>query len=273
LLNTSESIKDLEVPEGRKLLHDFFHERRLRHLLELRTLLDCWRLCRKGTEIQFGDGRRVQFDTYLGAKLGTRVFFEEIVSKYYYNFNLGLVYIGAVIMLATVGLYLLGFSFWYPLAGFAVEAFFMLALAVITAYSPSDDGPNTSQSNALSETLLTSINNTVREMTNAVSDLFRLISQSDIRQDVLLTRLTDHLSKLNADNFRQYSETLEHTNAIIGEFVVSVQDMNRSIVAERTQFFQGVDRMLAGMASPATPLQSDRTPDAADRPSPFMSKV
>lgn len=248
MLNTSETIKDLEVPEGRKLLHDFFHERRLRHLLEVRTLLDCWRLCRKGTVIQFGDGRRVQFETYLGTKLGTRVFFEEIISKYFYNFILGLVYAGSVIVLITVGLYLFGYPFWYPLGGFALEAMFLLSMAVVTAYSPYDEGANTAQSTVLTETLLTSINNTVREMTNAVSDLFRLISQADIRQDVLLTRLTDHLSKINAENFREYADSLDRTNAVIGEFAASVQDMNQNLLDERAQILKGMERMLAGIS-------------------------
>jgi hypothetical protein len=264
LLNTSESIKDLEVPEGRKLLHDFFHERRLRHLIELRTLLDCWRLCRKGTELQFGDGRRVQFETYLGTKLGTRVFFEEIVSKYYYNFIVGLVYVGSVIVLIAVGLFMLGFPFWYPIAGFTLEAFFLLTLAVVTAYSPSEEGTTLTQSAALSESLLTSINSTVREMTNAVSDLFRLISQSDIRQDVLLTRLTDHVSKLNAESFRQYADTLEQTNTVISDLASSIQSVNRTLLEDRRLMLERIDRIAASNA----PLPVGTVSTAALSPSP-----
>lgn len=213
--------------------------------------------------IQFGDGRRVQFDTFLGAKLGTRVFFEEIVSRYYYNFVLGLVYIGSVIVLIAVAMYLLGYSFWLPLGGFLIEACFLLALAIVTAYSPYEEAASASQSAALSESLLTSINSTVREMTNAVSDLFRLISQSDIRQDVLLTRLTDHLSKINAENFRHYSDRLDHTNELISEFITSVHDMNRNLVEERSQVLLGMTRLLEALPVERKTVSSNKEPGEA----------
>jgi hypothetical protein len=219
VLDTSETIKDLELPEGRRMLHDFYHDRRLKHFIEFRTLLDCWKLCRRGTEILFSDGRRVRFETYLGTKLGTRVFFEEIVSRYYYNFIQGLVYAGAVLVLIGIGLYLVGFPITYALTAFAIEALFLLMLAFVTAYSPVDDVLAQPGAMALPETLLSSINSTVREMTNAVSDLFRLIAQSDIRQDVLLTRLTEHLSKVNAENVRQYAERMEELTAALTTYV------------------------------------------------------
>ena len=175
-------------------------------------------------EIQFNDGRRVRFETNLGFKLGSRVFFEEIVGRYYYNVITGFVYGGAVLVLMALVVYLAGYvDETMALIAFSIEALLLLLLALVTAYSPNED---ISGANALgvSENLLSSMNSTVREMTNAVSDLFRLISQSDIRQDVLLTRLTDHLAKVNAENMRQYGDKLDETNALLRRFL---EDSNR----------------------------------------------
>ncbi len=214
MLNTSETIKDLEIQEGRRLLHEFFHERRVKNTFEFRTAVECWRLCRNAVEVQFGDGRRVRFESNLGLKLGTRVFLEEIISKYYYNAIQGLVYGGATLILISIALFLLGYSMWFALASFFLEATFLLFLSVATAYQPSEDSASP-YSLGLPEHVLVSINNSVREMTNAVSDLFRLFSQTDIRQDMLLTRLTEYLSKANNENTRLFIEKLEETNALL----------------------------------------------------------
>jgi hypothetical protein len=243
VLDTAETLKDLEVPEGRRLLHDFYHDRRLKHLLEFRTLFDCWKMARKGTEILFSDGRRVRFETHLGAKLGTRVFFEEIVSRYYSNFVQGLVYLGGVFVLIGVGLYLAGFPFWIPLATFAVEALFLVALAFITAYTPAVDVLSPQGSMALPETLLASINSTVREMTNAVSDLFRLIAQSDIRQDVLLTRLTEHLSKVTSDNTGQFTGKIDQLTRTVETYMASVRSLQEDMLRRQSE----LQRLLAAL--------------------------
>lgn len=223
LLNTSETIRDLDVPEGRRLLHDFFHDRRTKHRLEINTMLDCWRLCRRAREIKVSDGRRVQFETNLGFKIGTRVFFEEIVGVYYYNSVLGLVYFGATLLLVAVALHLAGHTIWIALAGFGIEAFFLLVLAVVTAYSRPDEPAAPARGLAQSEHTLQALNGTVREMTNAVSDLFRLMSQSDLRQDVLLTRLTEYMNKSSAEQMRLQGERLAETNDLLREMLHALQ--------------------------------------------------
>jgi len=237
LLNISETIKDLEISEGRRLLREFFHDRRVKHTFEFRTILDCWRLCKRGTELQFSNGMRVRFETNLGFKLGTRVFFEEIISRFYFNYILGLVYFGAMIVLICVALYLVGFSLWIAIAGFSLESLLLCFYAIVTTYSTPEEGSSGTTS-GLPEDLLTSINNTAREMTNAVSDLFRLVSQSDIRQDVFMTRLTEYIAKTNAENFRVYAEKLEETNTILREFVES---HHRSLEALETMYREAIE--------------------------------
>lgn len=217
MLSTSETVKDLDIYEGRRLLRDFYHERRVKNAFELRTLLECWKLCRRGTEVRFNDGRRVRLETNLGFRLGTRLFLEEIVSRHHYNLIQGFVYFGAMLVLLAVALYLAGYSPWIAMVAFFAEALALLLLATVTAYSPSEDAAVGSTTLGLSENLLTTINGSIREMTNAVSDLFRLISQTDIRQDVLLTRLTESIAKLNAETSRKYGEKLDQTNALLRE--------------------------------------------------------
>ncbi len=193
-------------------------------------MLDCWRLCRRAREIQFSDGRRVQFETNLGLKIGSRVFFEEIVGTYYYNSVLGLVYFGSTVLLVAVGLYLAGYPLWIPLAGFGLEALFLLMLAVVTAYTRPDE-PTSNRGAAFAEPALQSLNGTVREMTNAVSDLFRLMSQSDLRQDVLLTRLTEYMNKSNAEQMRVQGERLAETNDLLREMLHAMRSDDARPVA------------------------------------------
>ncbi|MCB2205621.1 hypothetical protein KQI65_12830 [bacterium] len=217
MLNTSETVKDLETLEGRRLLHDFFHDRRVKNAFELKTLLECWRLARKGTELQFRDGRRVRFETDLGVRLGTRVFLEEIVGTYYYNTVQGMVYAGATVVLITAALYLGGYSIWFALAGLGLEALLLLLLAVVTAFSAVDDGAAKQGGHLPGENPLAGLHTPINEMTNAVSDLFRLISQTDIRQDVLLTRLTENIGKQNAENTRKIVEKFEQSGLQLRE--------------------------------------------------------
>lgn len=233
LLNTSETVKDLETLEGRRLLHDFFHDRRVKNALEIKTLMECWRLARKGTELQFRDGRRVRFETNLGFRLGTRVFLEEIVNGYFYNTIQGLVYAGAMVVLITAAMYLAGYSIWFALAGLSLEAALLLLLAVVTAFGGSDEPAATSAGHVLAENPLASIHGPINEMTNAVSDLFRLISQTDIRQDVLLTRLTENIGKQSAENTRRLIEKLEENNAVLRDALTILQE--RVTVLEEQQ--------------------------------------
>lgn len=217
MLSTSETVKDLETYEGRRLLHEFYHDRRVKNAVEAKTLLECWRLCRQGTDLQFGDGRRVRFETNLGFKLGTRIFFEEIIGRFYYNSVVGFVYAGAMVVLLAVAFYLAGYSLWYAVSALVLEALLLLMLAVVTAYTANEETVRPQHAMGLSENLQNSMHSSIREMTNAVSDLFRLISQTDIRQDVLLTRLTENLGKQTSENTRKYSDRLEQTNTLLRE--------------------------------------------------------
>ena len=75
-------------------------------------------------------------------------------------------------------------------------------------------------------------------MTNAVSDLFRLISQTDMRQDVLLTRLTEYISKVNAENTRMQVEKMEETNKNLRAFSESVAQLQGELSREQLQKLQ-----------------------------------
>ncbi|MBR9976639.1 MAG: hypothetical protein KFH87_01005 [Bacteroidetes bacterium] len=244
MLSTAETIRDLEVFEGRRLLRDFYHERRVKNAFEMRTLLECWKLCRRGTEVHFNDGRRVQLETNLGVRHGTRVFLEEIVSRQHYNLIQGLVYLGAMLLLLGVALYLLGFSVWIPMAGFLLEALLLLMLAMVTAYTPPDDLTTGGGALGLSDNLLTSINGSIHEMTNAVSDLFRLISQTDIRQDVLLTRLTDNIGKMNAENARRFGERVDQTNMLLREINENARTQLHAMLEQQEQTLENTRRLL-----------------------------
>lgn len=251
MLSTSETVKDLDIYEGRRLLRDFYHERRVRNTFELRTLLESWKLCRRGTEVRFNDGRRVRLESNLGFRLGTRVFLEEIVSRQHYNLIQGLVYVGAMLVLVAVAMFLAGWSIWITTVAIILEALALLLLATVTAYTPTEEAVAGAVPHGLSENLLTSINGSIREMTNAVSDLFRLISQSDIRQDVLLTRLTENIAKLNAETARKYGEKLEQTNTLLRELNENSRAQMQGILQQQQQNLAQTRRMLAHLGSEA----------------------
>jgi hypothetical protein len=121
------------------------------------------------------------------------------------------------------------------LIGVGIEAFMLFLLAVVTYYSPSDEISPASQFDLKRnpDTLLSSINQSVQGMTNAVSDLFRLISQTDMRQDVLLTRLTEYISKVNAENTRLQIEKLEETNRNLMTFGDTLGRLQHEIAGEQ----------------------------------------
>lgn len=234
--NASESIKDLEIPEGRLILNEFYHDRRIQHKIELATVLECWRLCKRGTEIQLTDGRLIYIENPLGFRLGTRVCIEEIIGRYYYNSVQGWVYFGAMVLLVFVGLRLGGvIPEKAALIGVGIEAFMLFLLAVVTYYSPADELASVQFQQKSSDTLLSSINQSVQGMTNAVSDLFRLISQTDMRQDVLLTRLTEYISKMNAENTRLQVDKMEETNKNLLAFSESVSQLQGELSREQLQ--------------------------------------
>jgi hypothetical protein len=161
----------------------------------------------------------------------------------------GLVYAGAMLVLVSVALYLAGSTLWIAMGAFLVEAALLLLLAMVTAYSPVDDDVAGTGSFGLSENLLATINGSIQEMTNAVSDLFRLISQTDIRQDVLLTRLTENISKLNAESTRKYGEKLEQTNVLLRELNENSRAQLQGILQQQQQAMQQTRRLLTLMES------------------------
>ena len=150
---------------------------------------------------------------------------------------LGLVYAGAMIVLLAVAFYLAGYSLWYAVGALILEALFLLMLAIITAYSAAEETNPQQSGLGAPDSLQQSMNSSIREMTNAVSDLFRLISQTDIRQDVLLTRLTENLGKQTNENTRKYSERVEQTNALLRELTEASKEQ-RDILRELVTLLQ-----------------------------------
>jgi hypothetical protein len=174
------------------------------------------------------------------------------------------VYGGAMIVLAAVAVYLAGYALWVAIAAFALESFLLLLFAIATAYSPNDEFNSTTSAGA-SEGLLASMNSTVREMTNAVSDLFRLISQSDIRQDVLLTRLTEHLSKTNADTVRQVGDKIDETNNLLRLFLETTYQNQVEIARQNAAALQETRRTLDQLVDRLNSTTSSAGQGAATR--------
>jgi hypothetical protein len=85
-----------------------------------------------------------------------------------------------------------------------------------------DDVAASTEGMAMNENQMQSLNRAVHDMTNAVTDIFRLISQTDFRQDVLLTKLTESQAKITAAGTRQFIDTLEETNRILADLRGSV---------------------------------------------------
>lgn len=160
---------------------------------------------------------------------------------------LGLVYAGAMLVLIAVALYLVGLTLWIAMGAFLIEAALLLLLAMLTAFSPSDEEAAGVGALGLSENLLTSIDGSIHEMTSAVSNLFRLISQTDIRQDVLLTRLTDNISKLNTESTRKYGEKLEQTNVLLRELNDNSRAQLQGILQQQQQAMQQTRHLLTLM--------------------------
>ncbi len=192
------------------MLREYFQERRTRNQSEFRTLSQCWRLATRGLEVQFLDGRRMGLETNLGRKVGRRVFMEEIIHRYYFGIVQGLVYGGAVAVMVTVALYLLwSISVVVPVAAFTLEVLALLLYAIVVAYSPVEVVSGRLDSN---DQVLLSLHNAVAEMTTAVSDLTRLLSQTDVRQEVVLSRLVDRQDRFMAQGMKGVIDAMADTS-------------------------------------------------------------
>ncbi len=250
MITPVDTLRSLQIPEGRRLYREYFNDRLLRNARMLQTLIDCWKLAVRGIDLQFSDGRSFRFETHLGRRFGTRLFLEEVLSRYYYNTIQGWVYVSAVFLIVGVGLNLAGYDFRIALAGFAMQAFFLLLLAIVTAYGPMEDAAASPEAAGMNENQFIALNRAVHDMTNAVSDLFRLISQTDFRQDVLLSKLTENQAKITAAGTAQFIETLQETNTILADL--------------RTHFAPGVPH-------PSTPI--DAPADSTDKLQEFLSRT
>ncbi len=204
------------------------------------------------------DGRLILLENTLGLNLGTRVCMEEIIARYYFNAVQGWVYFGAMILLIFVGLRFAGvITERMTLVGIGIEAMMLLALSIVTHFLPNDDAQPQSLTQGRPELLLSSINQSVQGMTDAVSDLFRLISQTDMRQDILLTKLTEYISKVSAENTRLQVEKLEETNQNLREFGEMIRTTQLEVTQKQLQKLDQTNESLQALSKSMESLHGE----------------
>jgi hypothetical protein len=135
-------LDSLASPEGRNIYRSLYTTlRQQRQLGALETLRILWRIAVGERSLRNWGHDNITFRHKLGIVVGTRLWLEEIVSRYYYSTVVSFVYAGAAILLVVVGLrrFSGGISDTIVMLSIGLEALLLLLLFTVMFVSPAED--------------------------------------------------------------------------------------------------------------------------------------
>ena len=237
-----QTLSNLATPAGRtayqELWHDLIvHQRRA----VVPALWQLWRTAAYGQEMRMtASDNAYRIGHPLGARVGTRVFMEEIVVRHYFNNVQALVYFGAVVLLVFLGLRFAGLvSETASLVGVAVEAFMLLMLFTVLFYAPEEvhhsalatADPTDATSDADEDReVIREVLKEIEEIGSSYASLAMRLEQTSRNQDDSLRELSQRVSAIKGLNLLEsHAERLETTNTLLAQLTSSIEAMNRRI--------------------------------------------
>ena len=184
--------------------------------------------------------RDLVIDHTLGLRAGTRIFMEEVVVRQYFNNIQALVYLGAVLLLISLGLRFAGLlSGGIALIGIGIEVMMLLMLFVVLFYTPEEsheieevpvsesDGPGIEE-----QTI-----RTIHEVLEEIEEIGGSYAALGMRMEKLaqgqseqLADLSRHVSNIRGlDALSSHADALERMNELLGTLVGSIERMNERI--------------------------------------------
>jgi hypothetical protein len=135
-------ISTLSSLEGRSILRDIFRELRFeRQMGTAKILALTWRICTRERDLQKYGKEPIRVLHVLGTISGTSLWLEEIVNRFFFSTINSFVYVGAAVLLVTIGLRRIYdvVPDWIVISSICLEAFLLSIMFFIMYFSPIDE--------------------------------------------------------------------------------------------------------------------------------------
>lgn len=236
------TLQNLNTPDGRRAYRRYWHDLVIdqRNVL-FPSLVRLWQTATTGRSFELtttGEGFQVLHP--LGIRAGTRLFMEEVVVRHYFNNIQALVYLGAVLLLVSLGLRFSGLlSERIALIGIGIEVIMLLMLFLVLFYTPEEaeilesSGAADEQSGDRSDGELATIREVLEELEEiggtyaALGMRLEKLAQAQTTQIETLTSTVSQISGLQ--ELSRHSDGLARMNDRLDRLVDSIDRMNQRI--------------------------------------------
>lgn len=253
-------LASLATLEGRKLLRRLHYIARYeRNYTSAGTLRLLWRIAVGNQSPKEFLPEDIHLKHSLGLLAGTRLWLEEIVSRYYYDAILSFVYAGAAILLVIVGLrrFSTAISDTVVLLSIGLEAFLLLVLFTVLLMSPPGEAPELPTEH-ISE-LLTELGEIGRETATAtiqlqasITTLERLTNET-LRLADAAERIAQHTAAAISPNpdllpvLRSVNEALVDFKHCLEQLIQTTSSLKHELIEQIVR--QELARLLAARTS------------------------
>lgn len=237
-----KTISNLATPAGRVAYQSYWRDLILeQRSAVLPSLWQLWHMAAFGTEMRITASDTVyRIGHPLGMRIGFRVFMEEVISRYYFNNVQALVYLGAVILLAFLGLRFAGvLSEAVSLIGIGIEACMLLILFAVLFYAPEEQIEDPAQTTDVGKqgndegedrALIREVLEELEEIGGSYAGLALKLEQSARAQEESIRELTRRVAAIQGLNLLEsHAERLETTNTLLAQLTSSIDAMNQRV--------------------------------------------
>lgn len=239
---STQTLPNLNTTEGRYAYRRYWRDLVIdQGNMVLPSLLRLWQTAARATSFELAaSGERFEIVHPLGVRAGTRIFMEEVVVRQYFNNIQALVYLGAVLLLISLGLRFAGLlSGKIALIGIGIEVLMLLMLFVVLFYTPEEsremepkveEAPGTTGGEEQTIRTIHEVLEELEEIGGSYAALGMRIEKLALGQSQQLGELADHVSKIRGlDALATHSDALGRMNDVLGSLVVSIERMNERI--------------------------------------------
>lgn len=237
------TLQNLNTPQGRAAYRRYWHDLIIdqRNVL-LPSLVRLWQTATTGRTFELAStGEGFQIVHPLGIRAGTRLFMEEVIVRHYFNNIQALVYLGAVLLLTSLGLRFAGLlSERIALIGIGIEVIMLLMLFMVLFYTPDEsilaDDPADDQRGG-SERSEESTHATIREVLEEIEEIGGTYAALGMRVERLaqaqseqIEALTGHVAQISGlQELANHSDGLAKMNDRLDRLVDSIDRLNHRI--------------------------------------------
>lgn len=238
---STQSVPNLNTPEGRRVYGQYWHDLVVvQRNMVLPSLVRLWQSAVSSTSINIATtGANTEIVHPLGLRSGTRLFMEEIVVRHYFNNIQALVYLGAVLLLISLGLRFAGLlSERIALIGIGIEVLMLLLLFVVLFYTPEEHDEIDQESGLGADSVADdAATSTIREVLDELEEIGGHYAALGMRIEKLantqteqVAGLTEHVQKIRGlEELHEHSRVLTSTNELLRDLSVSIERMNQKI--------------------------------------------